>query len=236
MTDTKQILKHVVGYTLPLWVTLLFLHFYSHWKITPGEMLKVTGLVGITLFGIIFIIGPLPRFWEDLSPWKVFRPYWAKWAVLIIFIHMFLAYTAKYNVDLMYMFSRANPNLLAISLGLTAWLYFVFMVIISEQAIRQKIGVWWKRLHTVGYAAFALALFHFLLIETNDGIFYIRRAPGRLAFAFAVTVLVTRAYVWIWAKMTKPATLPPSTPPISDATQTTPAPNPKRTVPPADPS
>jgi len=201
-------LKRIVGYSLPVLVILLYWWLYSHWKITGVEILKLTGLSGITLFGIIFIIGPLPRFWHDLSPWKVYRPYWAKWAVLIIFIHILLAYIVEYNYDLGYMFSRANPKLLGMSLGLIAWLYFFFMVIISEQAIRQKLGPWWKRFHTAGYIAFALALFHFLFIETDNGIFYIRRVPGRLAFAFAVTVLITRAYVLIWAKFTPPLATP----------------------------
>lgn len=202
-------LKHIIGYSLPGLVLVIFFWLYAGWHVSGVDILKTTGLSGLTIFGIIFIIGPLSRFWADLSPWKVFRPYWAKWAVLIIFVHLLVAYVIEYSQDLVLMFSRENENLLGMSLGLLAFLYFVFMVIISEQSIRDRLGEHWKQLHVIGYSAFTLAVLHFILMESDSGHFYIKRWFGRVAFAFAVLVLVTRLYVLVWARFTKPK-LPPA--------------------------
>ncbi len=214
-------LKHIVGYLLPVFVLVLFFWLYSNWQFSGHEILNTTGFSGLTLFGIIFIIGPLPRFWADLSPWKVFRPYWAKWAVLIMFVHFLTAYVVEYDQNLLAMFSRENQNLLGMSLGLAAFLYFVFMVVISEQSIRARLGKHWKQLHTVGYAAFALAVLHFISMENDSGHFQIQRLVGRLAFSFAIIVLVTRGYVFIWAKLTEKqeAPVPPAPPSLTETTK-----------------
>lgn len=194
-----SLLKHIAGYLLPVLVILGAWKLVGDWGVDGDSWLRVSGTAGLALFGVIFIIGPLPRFWSDLSPWKIFRPYWAKWAVLLITLHLILVYVVIYQFNFVAMFSRANPQLLGLSLGLAAFLYFVFMVVISEHSIRAKLGPHWKQLHTAGYLAFALALLHFWLMNLSDGEFSLEHFAEQALFVFAIIVLVLRGYVFIWA-------------------------------------
>ncbi len=202
--NSMHTLKHIVGYSFPLLLLAAFIIFPGHFVLDSETMLREFALTSVALFGVIFIIGPLPKFWEDLAPWKVFRPYWAKWAVFFALVHIFLVLATIYSWNWSLIFSVNEPLALAKYLGLLAVLYFIFMIVLSIPPIREKIGPWWKRFHVAGYVAFTLALLHILLMNTEDSQLKLATVTERLIFSFGVVVLVTRLYVLVWTHLTKP--------------------------------
>lgn len=203
-----QLLKHGIGYSFPFLVTFVFYAYYSEWVFSAREMLKLTGLVAIILFSMTFAVGPLSKFMEWANAWKVFRKYWGECAVIVSAVHIVLAIAVRYKWDIGLMISTRNPYWIGFYFGLAAFLYFLFMTVISNQYSMQKLDHRWKQLQSLGYVAFVFTITHFFLLEMKNGIFIIRRPLGRVAFAIAVAVVVLRLYVWIWAKLTESKTIP----------------------------
>ncbi len=215
-----QLLKHGIGYSFPFLITFIFYAYYSDWVFSAREMLKLTGLVAIVLFSFTFAVGPLAKFMEWANAWKVFRKYWGEMAVVASTVHIVLAIAVRYKWDFGLMFSTRNTYWIGFYFGLAAFLYFLFMTVISNQYAIQKLDHRWKQLQSLGYVAFTMAIIHFILLETRNGNFIIRRPLGRVAFALAIAVLILRLYVWIWATLSERKN--PTSPP--DATSNTPPP------------
>lgn len=212
-----KLLQHIIGYSLPLWLALLCVGWYGHWDFSQRQLLKDSGLLGMTLFAFTFLIGPINKFWVRLEGWKIFRKYWGITATVVIAVHMVLAFYTVYKSSLSRMFSTDFSGVyghyhVGFWFGFVAFLYFVFMVAISNRFAMAKLGHRWKILQTIGYVAFGSALVHFILLETDPKLgFVIKKPLGRMVFALAIVVLVLRLYVWLWTKFTRtPDNIPPA--------------------------
>lgn len=107
------------------------------------------------------------------------------------------------------LFSTKNEHLIAVYAGALALLYFFVMTFTSFPWWVQYLGARkWKMLQSLGYAAFAVAMAHFVLAETNSGVFIIRRPFGKALFVFGCLVLLARIIVFLVQKF---KTNPPKT-------------------------
>lgn len=184
---------------LPVWFFLLLFFFYGYGKTDLTTLNKIAGLLALLLLGTAFLIGSLSYFIPKIfSPIKSYRKYIGISGFLIAFTHFLLSVFVYYNADIYYIFlDTSNPHIAAVYAGLFALLYFLFMTLTSTKSAIEAIGPQkWKALQTAGYVALALVMLHFILAETNNGEFVIRRLLGKIVFVYGFLVLIARIVVF----------------------------------------
>lgn len=144
---------------------------------------KIAGLLSLTVLGSAFILGPLSYFFPvKFSSLKHYRRY--------------LGISGK-DINFM-LFDPTNEHRLGVYAGLTALGIFFLMTVTSNTKAVQLLGYkWWKVLQTIGYVALALNILHFFLMETEKGVFTIRRPLGKVIFVFGFVVLFFRLVVFV---------------------------------------
>lgn len=165
-------------------------------------MNKIAGLLAITLIGMSFILGPLSYFFSFFLPLRKYRRFLGVSGFYVTIVHAVLSYLFYYNKDAYFMlFSTKNEHLIAVYAGALALLYFFAMTFTSFPWWVRYLGARkWKTLQSLGYAAFAVAMAHFILAETNNGVFIIRRPFGKALFVFGCIVLLARISVFLVQK------------------------------------
>ena len=138
---------------------------------TLEEFNKVSALSGLGLLSTAMAIGPLVLFFPG-----IFKRYlwWRKLlgltGVAFIILHSIYGIAVKYQLSARNMFFE-NEKLLGVIAALFSLAIFVAMASTSNSASIKALG--FKRLkilHRFGYAALALGVLHFIIMETKiDG-------------------------------------------------------------------
>ena len=194
----KKLIHRIVDVALPIGVFLAFYIFYNHFKLTATELIKTTGLTAITLIAITLFVGPTSKFIRFFNNLKIHRKFWGVTGFLVAVLHSLLAFSQYYNFSLASLFDSTNPRFTGVLAGLTAILIFVIITSTSNKAAVDLIGAKnWKLIQTASYLALFFILIHFYLMETTNGVFVIKRLMGRVAFGFAIFVILLRLFVLV---------------------------------------
>lgn len=178
---------------LPIGLLILFFLFYNFGKITPPEMIKTSGLLSISLLSITLFVGPLCRIFPGLDFLKGHRKFWGILAFVVALVHMGLVYIFRFNFDITPFFDANSPQFTGILSGLAAVLILCVIVLTSTKDMIAQFGFkTWKTIQTMSYISLVLALTHFYLMESTNGVLVIRRSLGRIVFGFAITAIVAR--------------------------------------------
>lgn len=191
--------RKVLMYGLPFWLFLILFFFYGYGQVTPSMFNKIAGLLAFILLGITLMIGPLGYFFPHLfDRLKIYRKYIGISAFIVAVIHVILSSVFTFKLRLNFMlYDPNNSHLLGIYIGLIALAILLTETLISnEKAIRFLGSHNWKSIQMMSYAALIFAILHFVLLETNKGIFIIRRPLGKVIFIFGFIVLIVRLLVF----------------------------------------
>lgn len=195
-------LERLVIYLMPVWMLLLFFAFNP--RLGPNALNRTVALVAVALVGITFIIGPLSKFVKAVNRYKIYRKYLGLSAFLLMVFHAMLSVVFFYSLDLSFMLSAENPRMLQVYSAIIAFLIFFLMAITSTvKAIRLLGPKNWKLLQTTGYIAMAFVMLHFMLANTDDGVFHIGIIYTAVTFVFGIVVIAARILVLVLASLEK---------------------------------
>ena len=86
-----------------------------------------------------------------------------------------------------------NPKYLGILAGLIALAILSVVTLTSnKKALKALTPNTWKAIQTTSYIALLLAVVHFYIVESKDGVLVIKRLLGQITFGFAAFVAVFR--------------------------------------------
>ncbi|MDO8619283.1 MAG: ferric reductase-like transmembrane domain-containing protein [Candidatus Daviesbacteria bacterium] len=195
-SEDKNIVQKVVDFGVPLGLFLVYFQLYNFGKITPSEMVKTTGLMAIFLLSLTLVIGPLCRFFPFLNDLKAHRKVWGILSFLFAFIHMSLIFIFFYKFNLLKFVDFSNPRYPGILAGiLSLIILFVVTITSTKKALTTLSPQVWKALQTTAYLALTLAVIHFYLIESKDGVLVIQKLLGQITFGFAGFAVFLRLVV-----------------------------------------
>ncbi len=192
----KNFFQRIIDFGVPIGVFLLIFFFYNHGQITPSEMIKNTGLWAIALLGVTLLVGPLSRIIPALSFLKAHRKVWGILSVVIVLAHASLVTIYFYKFDFTKFIDFNSPKYPGLLSGILALVILLLVTFTSNQKALTSLspGVW-KAIQTTSYIAMILAIGHFYLMESTNGVLVIKRLLGRIIFGFAVFVIVARIIV-----------------------------------------
>lgn len=196
-----QISKNVnyfLDYGVPIFLFWAYFQFYNFGKITPSEMIKTTGLSAISLLSITLAIGPACRFFPSLEPLKAHRKIWGIASFLAALAHTVLIFVYFFNFNFLKFIDTSNQKFFGFLFGLVAFFILLAVTLTSFKKISNSLDPKvWKMIQTTSYLALILALAHFYLVESKDGVLVIKRLLGQITFAFAILVVFLRLLVII---------------------------------------
>ncbi len=195
-----KLLRNIIIYGLPLWLFLVLFFFYGYGEATPLMFNKIAGLLALILIGITFLIGPLSYVFPSIfKQFKTYRRFLGVSGFLVAVLHAILSFLLHYHGNLSFMLlDPNNEDLIGVYLGLTAISIFLLMAITSTDKAVELLGFRrWKMLQTTGYLALILVMLHFIFMETDNGVFVIKKPLGRMIFVFGFLVLVARIIVFL---------------------------------------
>lgn len=195
-----RIIERCIVYSLPVLLFLILFFFYGYAQTTPAMFNKIAGLLAFLLLGITLIIGPLAYFFPSaFDRLKIYRKYLGISGFFVAIVHIILSSIFYFHLRLDYMlFDIKNEHLLGVYMGLLAFGILLTETLISNEKAMKFLGSHnWKTIQMVSYAALVFAILHFFLIETNKGVFIIRRPLGKIIFVFGFIVLVVRMLVFL---------------------------------------
>lgn len=186
-------MQKILTYLIPVGLFLLYFFFYNFGKFSSSEMIKTSGLLAISLLGITLIIGPLSRIFPALSFLKANRKFWGILSFAVAFIHFGLVFIFYYKLSFTLFVNFNNPKYLGFLSGLLALIILFLVTITSNQKAVAKLSPnVWKAIQTASYLALFLAVSHFYLMETVDGVLVIKRLLGRITFFLSMAVILLR--------------------------------------------
>lgn len=195
----KNLIQILLDFGLPIGLFLLFFYFYNFGKISPSEMVKTSGLLSITLLGITLLIGPLCKIVPSLDFLKAHRKFWGVTAALVGFAHAWMVVHFFMKYDFSRLFNPANPRFYGLMSGLMALVILIMVTLSSNSKVVGKLDPkFWKAIQLTSYLAMVLAVSHFYLMETKDGVLVIKRLLGQITFWFSASVIVVRLLVIFW--------------------------------------
>lgn len=195
-SDKKSISQRLIDLGVPAGLFLIYFLWYNFGKITPSEMIKTTGLVSIALLSITLAIGPLCRFFPSLDILKAHRKFWGITSFLAALTHVTLIFIYYYKFNFLKFVDFANPKYLGILAGLLALFILTIVTATSTKKAYESLspGVW-KIIQTTAYLALILAVLHFYIIESKNGVLVIKRLLGQITFGFAALVVFLRIII-----------------------------------------
>lgn len=189
-------LQVFIDFAVPAGLLYIFFAFYNNYQITPSEMVKTSGLLAITLLGLTLIIGPISRIFPALGFLKAHRKFWGILSFVVVLVHTLLVTHFFFKWDLSRFINTSNPKFPGLLSGELALIILLLVTFTSSNKIVAKLNPkTWKIIQTTSYIAMALALSHFYLMETVDGVLVIKRLLGKITFWFSVAVIVARLVV-----------------------------------------
>lgn len=192
----KTILQRLVDFGVPVILFWIYFQFYNFGKITPSEMVKTTGLLAIALLSLTLLIGPLCRFFPKLDMLKAHRKFWGISAFLAALTHTGLIFIYFYKFNFWKFIDFSNPKYLGILAGLLALFILALVTATSTKKAYESLSPnVWKIIQTTAYLALILAVLHFYIVESKDGVLVIKRLLGQITFLFAGLVVLLRLIV-----------------------------------------
>lgn len=192
----KNIIQKIIDFGFPILLFWLYFQFYNFGKITPSEMIKTSGLVAIALLSITLGIGPLCRFIPFLNDLKAHRKVWGIASFLFAFIHTSLIYVYFFKYDLSKFVNFSNPKYLGLLAGIVSLLILFIVTLTSYKKFLDLLSPrTWKIIQTTSYLALMLAVVHFYIVESTNGVLVIKRLLGQITFGFAAIVVLIRLLV-----------------------------------------
>lgn len=197
----KNIFQKILDWSVPIGLCWFYFQFYNFGKITPAEMVKTTGLLAIALLSLTLVIGPLCRFFPELDILKAHRKFWGIASFLAAIVHFGLTMYYYMNLDLLKLLDLSNPKFLGLWAGIGAITVLAVITVTSLPKILHSMDPKvWQFIQTTSYLALILAVTHFYLIESKDGVLVIKRLLGQITFAFAGFTVLLRLIVEILPK------------------------------------
>lgn len=197
----KNIVQRLIDFGIPLGLFWIYFQFYNFGKITPQEMVKTTGLLAISLLSITLFIGPACRFFPALDILKAHRKFWGITAFLAALTHTGLIFIYFYKFNFLKFFDFSNPKYLGILAGLIALIILAIVTATStKKALESLTPKVWKMIQTTAYLALILAVLHFYIVESKEGVLVIKRLLGQITFGFAAFVVAFRVFTMILPK------------------------------------
>ncbi len=195
-SENKSIIQRLIDFGVPLGLFWFYFQFYNFGQFNPKEMVKTTGLLAIVLLSLTLAIGPLCRFFPALDILKAHRKIWGILSFIFAFLHMSLIFIYFYKFNFLKFVDFSNPKYLGILAGLLA-LFVLFIVSLTShyKFINSLTPKTWKIIQTTGYLALILAILHFYLVESQNGVLVIKKVVGQLTFGFAAAVIAVRLLV-----------------------------------------
>lgn len=192
----KSILQRLIDIGLPIGLFLIYFRFYNFGKFTPHEMIKTTGLLAIALLSLTLIIGPACKFLPALDTLKAHRKFWGILSFLAALTHTILVFIYYFKLNFWKFIDFSNPKYLGILTGLIALVILAIVTATStKKALDSLSPQIWKMIQTTAYLALILAVLHFYIIESKDGVLVIKKLLGQITFAFAVFVVIVRLII-----------------------------------------
>lgn len=192
----KNLTQRLLDIGVPLALFFLFFFFYNFGKISPSEMIKTSGLLAIALLGLTLAVGPLARIIPALDVLKAHRKFWGILSFLVALTHVGLVFVYFYKFNFLKFIDFANPKYMGTLSGLLALIILFLVTMTSNNKALTKLSPKvWKIIQTSSYLAMALAVAHFYLMETQNGILVIKKLLGQITFVFSILVIVLRMLV-----------------------------------------
>ncbi|OGE25826.1 hypothetical protein A3C26_04160 [Candidatus Daviesbacteria bacterium RIFCSPHIGHO2_02_FULL_39_12] len=194
-------MKRLIDFGVPIGLYLLYFQFYNFGKISPSEVIKTTGLLSITLISLTLFVGPLCRFFPSLEPFKAHRKAWGLFGFFAGLAHAVLIYIFYFKYDLARLFNPAGPKYYGLLAGLVSLIILAVVTLTSNKtALNALSPTTWKRIQSLSYLALIIAVLHFYLVESVNGVLVIKRVVGQITFGFAAFVALFRILVQLLPK------------------------------------
>ncbi len=189
--------KHrLIDFGIPIALFLLFFIFYNFGQFNPHEMIKTSGLLSITLLGLTLAVGPLARLIPALDILKAHRKFWGILSFLVTLVHVGLVFVYYYKFNILKFIDFSNPKYIGTLSGLLALIILFLVTMTSNNKALTKLSPkTWKIIQTTSYLALALAVAHFYIIESTDGVLIIKRLLGQITLVFSVLVIALRILI-----------------------------------------
>ncbi len=195
-SEEKNTFKQIIDFGVPLGLFWLYFQLYNFGNFTPQETIKTTGLLAISLLSLTLFIGPACRFFPALNILKAHRKVWGILAALAAVVHVVLIFIYYYKYNLLKFVDFSNPKYLGILAGLLALAILLMVTLTSnKKALATLSPKTWKAIQTTSYLALILAVAHFYIIESTNGVLVIKRVVGQITFGFAGLVVCLRLVV-----------------------------------------
>ena len=197
----KNMLQKALDWGVPVGLFLVYFQFYNFGKVTPSEMVKTTGLLSIALLSLTLIVGPLSRFFPALDILKAHRKFWGIASFLTAFTHFGLVMYFYLKLDFLKLLDFSNSKFLGLWAGIAAVIILTAVTATSiPKLIHSMDPKVWKFIQTTSYLALILALAHFYIVESQNGVLVIKRLLGQLTYGFALVTVLFRLIVAVLPK------------------------------------
>ncbi len=195
-SENKSIIQRLIDFGVPLGLLWFYFQFYNFGKVTPSEMVKTSGLLAIALLSLTLLIGPACRFFPFLNVLKAHRKVWGILSFIFAFLHVSLIFVYFYKFNFLKFVDFSNPKYLGILAGLIALFILAVVTATSTKKAMESLSPnIWKMIQTTAYLALLLAVIHFYIVESKDGVLIIKRLLGQITFGFAAIVIAIRLLV-----------------------------------------
>lgn len=199
----RQNWKYVIKSVILAIIFWLVQFFYQYFVLIPGDLnyslIRSFALTGATLIGIALIIGPLAVLKSSIN----FIPHRRTIGVLgfaFILMHLSMAITFVYQVNLSIIFYTLNPFVNPVIFGFLAFLFLFLLFITSTDWAVEKLKFKnWKRIHRLVFFAFVFAVMHF--IHMNPPI--LQNPAGYLLLFVTLLVFILEIAAFIKTVMKK---------------------------------
>lgn len=195
-SDEKNVFQRLIDFGVPVLLYWFYFQFYNFGKTTPSEVIKTTGLLSIVLIALTLLIGPLCRFLPFVEPLKAHRKVWGLLGFFVGLAHGILIYIFYFKYDLARLFNPAGPKYYGLLAGLVALAILAVVTLTSNKAAITALSPkTWKKVQSASYLALIIAVLHFYLVESTNGVLVIKRLVGQITFGFAAFVVLFRILV-----------------------------------------
>lgn len=195
-SQEKNITQRLIDFGVPLGLFWFYFQLYNFGQFSPKEMVKTTGLLAIALLSLTLLIGPVGRLLPSLNALKAHRKFWGILSFLIALTHAILIYIFYVNYDLAKLFNPQSPKYLGLLAGLASLAILLAVTLTSNKfALNSLNPKVWKIVQSTAYLALIMAVLHFYLVESVNGVLVIKRVVGQITFGFAAFVVVARILV-----------------------------------------
>jgi sulfoxide reductase heme-binding subunit YedZ len=146
---------------LPLAI-LSFDYFSGRLAPNPAQTLEVqTGRIAVSLLAATLLVSPLGTLLRQPAIKQARRPL-GLYTFLYVVVHLLIlvGFDFRFNIPLLFATYLDKPFTW---LGLSTGLILAALAITSFGGWKQRLGIWWRRLHSLIYLAAILDLAHFFL-------------------------------------------------------------------------